>query len=252
MSIKSLNHNHMIYVLIALGNWDERYKETRHNFGFMLADFISYKLKKGFSRLPFGEYMSFELSEKEDRKRLYIFKGKTYINMSGGTARKFISFLREIAREEKKGESEITKMMVREDVSVSEGKSEEVMDSESDMDSKINVDDMLIFVAHDDSSIPFGRIKISWDGGSGGHKGVLSIIEKIGKENVRIKLGIGAPPQKGELVDYVLSPFSPEERKYIPIILDGTFSAIRTAIEESVEKAMSLYNSINFIEKENL
>lgn len=101
-------------------------------------------------------------------------------------------------------------------------------------------------ICHDDLDIPFGRIKIYRNGGSGGHNGVKSIIENIGKENIRIRLGIGEQKnvRKTDTVDYVLSKFSKNEMEKIPRILEAAYQAVETIINESVEKAMSVFNSL--------
>jgi PTH1 family peptidyl-tRNA hydrolase len=67
-------------------------------------------------------------------------------------------------------------------------------------------------VIHDDIDLPLGTIKIKRRGGDAGHLGVRSIIECLGTgEFVRVRMGIGRPLHKEEIVDYVLSPFSADE-----------------------------------------
>lgn len=181
-------------ILICLGNKGDEYKHMRHNFGFLLADYIGQETSKKFKDIKFGEYIHVENLKKD----LYVFKGKSYMNTSGITAKKFLDFL--------------------------------------------SIEEHQVAVAHDDMDIPFGKIKISLNGGAGGHRGVKSIIENIGKDNIRIRLGIGKCAGK-HAVDYVLGEFSKEEMGKIPKILQMTFEAIITILNENVDKAMSLFNS---------
>jgi len=78
---------------------------------------------------------------------------------------------------------------------------------------KIEMDD--IIVVHDDLDLPFGALKFKVGGGHGGHNGLKSIDTSIGKEYMRIRMGIGKPLYKSQVSDFVLSSFSMEEQKSI-------------------------------------
>jgi len=76
-----------------------------------------------------------------------------------------------------------------------------------------------IFVFYDDFSIPLGEYRIRMSGSAGGHKGVDSIIARLGTENFpRMKLGIGPVPEFIRSEDYVLSDFKREDKGKIDII----------------------------------
>jgi PTH1 family peptidyl-tRNA hydrolase len=69
-----------------------------------------------------------------------------------------------------------------------------------------------LVVIHDDIDLSLGRIKIKRQGGDAGHLGVRSIIAYLGHGTfVRVRMGIGRPPCKADVVDYVLSPFTAAE-----------------------------------------
>jgi PTH1 family peptidyl-tRNA hydrolase len=73
-----------------------------------------------------------------------------------------------------------------------------------------------ILVVYDDLDLPPGKLRLRLRGSSGGHKGMQSVIEKLGtSEFPRLRVGIGRPATKEEVVDYVLSPFSREEEETI-------------------------------------
>ncbi len=79
-----------------------------------------------------------------------------------------------------------------------------------------------LLVIHDDLDLPFGTLRMRPSGGSGGHKGLTSIIEHLGTEAFsRMRLGIGRPLSGMNPADYVLEPFSIEEQKVLPIVLDN-------------------------------
>lgn len=101
--------------------------------------------------------------------------------------------------------------------------------------------DML--VAYDDTDLPLGRIRIRARGGSGGHRGIESVIEAVGTGDfARLRLGIGRPCE-GELSDYVLSPFSDDDAEGVEGMLSKGAEAVETILTEGVEAAMNSYNS---------
>ena len=72
-----------------------------------------------------------------------------------------------------------------------------------------------IFVFHDDLDLDFCRIKLKCGGGAGGHNGLKSISENIGKNYNRVRLGISRPENKNDVINYVLRKFNSEELKKI-------------------------------------
>jgi PTH1 family peptidyl-tRNA hydrolase len=69
-----------------------------------------------------------------------------------------------------------------------------------------------VVVVHDDIDLPVGTIKVKRRGGDAGHRGIRSIMACLGSgEFVRVRMGIGRPPHKDAIVDYVLSPFCADE-----------------------------------------
>jgi PTH1 family peptidyl-tRNA hydrolase len=82
-----------------------------------------------------------------------------------------------------------------------------------------------LIVVHDDLDLQLGRIKVKIKGGDAGHYGVRSIIEHLRTDEfIRIRVGIGRPASKDEVVTFVLSPFTPAE---FPLVDE----AIRHAVE---------------------
>lgn len=89
---------------------------------------------------------------------------------------------------------------------------------------KIDLED--IIVIHDDLDLPFGAVKFKIGGGHGGHNGLRSLDSHIGKDYIRIRIGIGKPANKSEVVNYVLDNFSKEELNKLQDIIPHTIKAI--------------------------
>ncbi len=101
-----------------------------------------------------------------------------------------------------------------------------------------------IIIIHDDISLEPGRIRIRPQGSDGGHNGLKSIIYHLNSDKfIRIKMGVGSPPNKDyDLADFVLGRFLKEE---IPIMDDEikrVSSAVECIIKDGVSKAMNMYN----------
>ncbi|MEO0146269.1 MAG: aminoacyl-tRNA hydrolase [candidate division WOR-3 bacterium] len=79
-----------------------------------------------------------------------------------------------------------------------------------------------ILVIYDDAALPFGKLRLRPRGGSGGHRGMESVIYHLGTEEVpRLRMGIGPPPKGVFLRDFVLSRFSKAEEALLPEFLEA-------------------------------
>lgn len=91
-----------------------------------------------------------------------------------------------------------------------------------------------ILIVHDEIDLPFGEIRLSKDSGSAGHNGIESIIEQLGKDLFRVRIGIEnrkqnrIPPTE----DYVLKNFEPEE--------EAELEKINKYVVSEVKKIFSL------------
>lgn len=99
-----------------------------------------------------------------------------------------------------------------------------------------------LIVIHDDLDLPFGRLRFKRKGGDGGHQGVRSIIDSLGRSNfIRLKIGIGRPPEGVDPAEYVLSPFNEKERILLEEILSRATKALVVMLLEGIEKAMNQF-----------
>lgn len=96
-----------------------------------------------------------------------------------------------------------------------------------------------LLIIYDDLDLLLGRIRIREQGSAGGHKGMASIIDLLGPEIPRLRVGIG---RKENLKGYVLSPFTAEER----VVMEKSYEVIAAAVEciirEGLSKAMERFN----------
>lgn len=100
-----------------------------------------------------------------------------------------------------------------------------------------------LLVIHDDLDLPAGTLRLRPSGGSGGQKGLASIIERLGTQDfARLRIGIGRPPGQMDPADYVLEDFTPAEREIIALTLERVVQAILTFVHEGIHNAMNQYN----------
>lgn len=108
---------------------------------------------------------------------------------------------------------------------------------------RCSVPSVSLVVVHDDLDLPFGALRVRAAGGHGGHNGLRSIVEALGTgEFARVKVGIGRPRERGEVVDYVLSPFDPAEAVLVPPLLEGVVDAVEALAVEGPLIAMNRFN----------
>ena len=100
-----------------------------------------------------------------------------------------------------------------------------------------------LLVVYDDLDLPLGRLRLRPGGGSGGHKGMRSIIQALGtQEFARLRVGIGRPPPGVDPADYVLSPFAPEEMDRAAAAIERAVAALVCWLTEGIETAMDRFN----------
>lgn len=104
---------------------------------------------------------------------------------------------------------------------------------------KINIEN--IIVIHDDLDLPFGTVKFKIGGGHGGHNGLRSIDSCIGKEYIRVRIGIGKPQDKSEVANYVLSNFSKEELNKLEGIITHTIESIEALQNKSIDEVKTKF-----------
>jgi PTH1 family peptidyl-tRNA hydrolase len=101
-----------------------------------------------------------------------------------------------------------------------------------------------LLVIYDDLDLPLGRLRLRSRGGSGGHRGMASIIALLGNENfARVRLGIDRPGGLEEGAGYVLAPFTSAEEAQILKAVQLAADAVETFLARGLEEAMNKYNA---------
>lgn len=106
---------------------------------------------------------------------------------------------------------------------------------------KVQAEDVIVI--YDDMDLPMGRLRLRSKGGSGGHRGMESIILQLGKEDFpRVRIGIGRPPEGWQVVDYVLAKFNAEEGLLMATALQKAADAVEGIVAQGFNKAMNTFN----------
>ena len=191
-------------LIVGLGNPGRIYASNRHNIGFMCLN-------------HFAKTHGIRFTEKQSQARtgigevtgnkLLVARPQTGMNLSGQSVSRLVKRF------------------------------------------KISLDDLLVI--HDDLDLPLGKIRVSQGSSSGGHKGIDSIINQLGNTDfLRIRVGIGRPAifegsakdKEAEIIDYVLSDFTPDEKKTITQVITEVSDAILCVLSEGLTSAMNKYN----------
>ena len=111
---------------------------------------------------------------------------------------------------------------------------------------KVPVENVIII--HDDVSFPCGKLRIRQKGSDGGHNGLKSIIYQLASDAfIRIRIGVGAPPEHYDMADWVLGHFSKEEITHLSKVVDCVVEeAVPEIMKNGVASAMNNYNGKAF------
>ncbi len=104
-----------------------------------------------------------------------------------------------------------------------------------------------ILVIYDDLDLPLGRLRLRPGGGSGGHRGMCSIIEALGTQAfARLRVGIDRPPGSMDPADYVLQPFTEQEAALAGEAVGRATAAVECWLSEGIVAAMDRFNRPDF------
>ena len=180
-------------LIVGLGNPGLKYRNTRHNLGFMVVD--SFAKNWGLS----WRYSPDWIASWAKTEEFVIIKPSTFMNKSGEAVKGVLNFF------------------------------------------KINLRDLLVI--HDDIDLEFGKIRISYDSSSAGHRGVDSVIESLGTfEFSRLRIGLGRSLKNIDPEKYVLEDFTDSEQKKLPEIINTCEEAVRAYLSSGVESIMNRFN----------
>jgi len=107
-----------------------------------------------------------------------------------------------------------------------------------------------LLVAHDELDLPVGTARLKRGGGPGGHNGLKDLIAHIGKDFLRLRLGIGHPEHQGDVVDFVLNRPSRKEAEKIRTAVDKAAEVLPLLLGEGEQKAMKGLHTDTAIDKD--
>lgn len=99
-----------------------------------------------------------------------------------------------------------------------------------------------VLVIYDELDLPFGAIRLREQGSAGGHNGMKSIINHLGQEFPRMRLGIGRPPGRMDPAAWVLQDFGNGEQPLLDEVLAEALQAVETFLTGGIQLAMSRHN----------
>lgn len=100
-----------------------------------------------------------------------------------------------------------------------------------------------LIVVHDDMDLPFGRLRVRVGGGHGGHNGIRDIHRLVGQDFVRVRVGVGRPPEKMDPADYVLSVWTPAESRDLDSLVDTAADAVESVVRVGATQTMNVFNA---------
>ena len=101
-----------------------------------------------------------------------------------------------------------------------------------------------IIAIHDELDIGFGTLRVKLGGGDNGHNGLRSLRSALGTGDFyRVRAGIGRPPGRQDVADFVLSNYGTAEKKELPFQIGDAADAVECLVTEGLEKTQSRFNS---------
>ena len=100
-----------------------------------------------------------------------------------------------------------------------------------------------LIVVHDDLDLPFGSLRMRGGGGTGGHKGIRSIVTALGTEAfARLKIGVGRPAPEVNPADFVLAPFTPAELDDLQPVTTRAIAGLACFVLHGIQETMNRFN----------
>ncbi|MGW3112101.1 aminoacyl-tRNA hydrolase [Streptomyces sp. NPDC001091] len=100
-----------------------------------------------------------------------------------------------------------------------------------------------VVAVHDELDVDYGALRLKLGGGDNGHNGLKSMTKAMGADYHRVRFGIGRPPGRMQVADFVLKDFASAERKELDYLVDRAADAVECLVIEGLERAQSAYNS---------
>lgn len=185
-----------MYLIVGLGNPEEKYSNTRHNIGFDVINELSKDFNIKVSKFKFDAF--YGMGEIKGKKVILV-KPQTFMNASGESIIKFKKFYKIFNKN--------------------------------------------IIVTYDDMDLGLGNIRLKAKGGPGTHNGMKSVVENLNTEDfIRVRVGIGNPKYKSEIIEYVLEKIPKREREILDNSIKKAKDSILEVLENGIDIAMNKFN----------
>ena len=101
-----------------------------------------------------------------------------------------------------------------------------------------------VIVIHDEIDIDFGQVRLKRGGGEGGHNGLRSLSGSLGtRDYIRVRAGVGRPPGRMAVADFVLKRFSKLEQPDVPFLIQDAADAVELLLKHGLETAQNQVHS---------
>jgi PTH1 family peptidyl-tRNA hydrolase len=105
---------------------------------------------------------------------------------------------------------------------------------------KIDVADLLVVV--DEVQLPLGRLRARARGSAGGHNGLKSVVQHVGEEFARLRLGVGRGDARRDLADHVLAKFEKNEAAEVERMIERATDAAEAFVTAGIAAVMNQFN----------
>ena len=96
-----------------------------------------------------------------------------------------------------------------------------------------------VFIFHDEMNLPLKKLRVKNGGGHGGHNGLKSIDQHLGKNYWRIRIGVGHPGDTSKVTGYVLDKFKKTEINLVNMIIDASVKYLPYLLKEQIDNYMN-------------
>ena len=103
-----------------------------------------------------------------------------------------------------------------------------------------NLDSLLVI--HDELDLPEGVLRLKSGGGHGGHRGILSIIENVGSDFARLRIGVGRPPGKMQAIKFVLEQVKGDTLVELETSVQQAVPILMAVLDDGLQVAMNRFN----------
>ena len=105
-----------------------------------------------------------------------------------------------------------------------------------------------VIVFYDEMDLEAGKLKVKTGGGTAGHNGIKSVTRHIGAEFTRVRMGVGHPGQKHQVLSYVLKDFAKSDHEWLEPLIDAIAEHVVLLIEEDMSRFMTKVHLTRFPE----